>query len=190
MSKIFRLTVHTTVLGIACANVFHYLSGSNDGGQAAYLANKFDDEVTSALRGILNVSASVDKYSVVDVPDNGDFTDLGVGLAGTFGSSAAKLPAAYTYAFTFHTVGSPIRHGYKRFAGVDEAAITSGIPNAAFLAVVPALEAKMVLSLSNAPYTFDPIIVRYEGTPAVITLYTIPTACFFSRLGYQRTRES
>jgi len=190
MAKIFRATLSGDYFGSNWANVYHYLSASDDDGQAGHLSGKWVSECLSAHQGIMNNQVALTSLNVVDVPDTGDYATETLAVVGSFGSNTTKMPPAYTYSFTGKTTNSPIRHGFKRYVGVDETAITTGDANATWLAAATTLNAKVLLTLVNAGYTFIPIIPRYTGTPAEITLYTALTGFEFTKLGYQRTREA
>lgn len=190
MSKIFRLTIGGTYQGVNWNNVFHWFTASDDGGQALLLLTEFDTQWTNALLGIMNNQVNILNYSAVAVPDDGDYSTLLINENGTFGSNGTKLPPAYTYAFTLNTQNSPIRHGFKRFVGVDEDAITAGVPNATFITAYTTLVAKFEDNLNISGYTFVHIIPRYSDITGEITLFTAVTGGQFTRLGYQRTRES
>lgn len=191
MAKYFRLTLSGNYFGSNWANVWHYLSSSNDSGQADNLIAEFQTQMFNAIRGIMNNQVSITQLHAVDVPDTGDFaTAAFAGLNGSFGANGTKLPPAYTMAYTLNTLNSPIRHGFKRFVGQDEDMIAAGVPSTAFDTASTTLIAKFDDILENGDYSFTPVVVRYAGDPAEIVLHTPIVGGFFKRFGYQRTRES
>jgi len=191
MPKIFRLTLSGSYQGVEWSNVWHWKSSSTVAGQADNLASEFNTQWMNAIKGIMCDTCEIDQIHVVDVPDTGDYATIsGLGIFGTFGNPDTELPPAYTLRITLNTAGSPIRHGFKRFTGVSEDAIDAGVPSAGILAVLPALLAKFDDNMTNGGFTFNPIIVRYAGTPSAIVLDTPVTAATFAKFGYQRTRET
>lgn len=191
MAKMFRLTLSGTYQGIEWANVWHYQSNNDDTGQAAGLAAAWNTEWLNAIKGIMNVQVAITHTHVIDVPDTGDYADsVHIGVLGTFGGGSTRMPPAYTNSYTLNTSGSVIRHGFKRFIGMDETMMDSGNPSSAFNTASGVLEAKFDNPISDGTHTFTPMIVRYTGDPATITAFTPCTGGQWTKFGYQKTRES
>jgi len=190
VAKNFRLTIGGTYQSQNWNNVFHYRSATDAAGLAADLVDKFQDELISALRGIMTPNCTINSVYAIDVPDTGDYAGVdALALSGQFGSASVGLPPNWTNCFVLNTSGSPIRHGFKRFAGCSEDAFTSGTYNATFDGAANTLSAKMDDVLVGALDSYTPIIPRYTGSPAVITLWTAVTGAYRAQASATKTRK-
>jgi len=190
MATIFyRLTATGNYKNINWNNVFHFRTNDTDDPSAQELANIFDVEWTNALRDILNVVCLINKYYAVRVDDLGDYGEHGVNNYGLVGTSGSALPPQWATCFTMNTVGSAIRHGFKRFTGVDEAMITGGDPSTPFVAPFNVISAKLASTLNGVAAEYEPVVPRYNtASPPAIVLAAAVASAGFKRFNTQRSR--
>lgn len=190
MATIFyRLTADGTYLGSNWNNVWHFRTNDTDAPSALELVTIFDTEWTNALKAFMNVLCTINSYYAIQVSDYGDYQSINVDEDGTIGTSATALPAAYASCFTGNTIGSPIRHAYKRFIGVDESMVQQGNLATGFVSAADVITAKYSSDLFGVTATYEPVVVRYNtANPPQVTLAAKIAIANFRNFRTQRSR--
>lgn len=185
----YRLTANYSYKGKSCNNVWHYKTVLEDSPSAAEVVSLFDTEWTNALKAIMNVLCTINSYYAIRTTDLGDYAALAVNEDGVVGSSASAMPPQYASCVTATTVGSAIRHAYKRFPAVDEAMMTQGELASGFVAAFDVINAKFLATLAGVTANYIPVAVRYnEASPPAIISYAPLTLSNFRRFNTQRSR--
>ena len=186
-----RVTLSGNYEGVEWANVFHYYTVTDNVPVCADLVAGFYAGPLGAFRAIMNVEVNLTGLHAVAVPDDGDYADAGmVGIAGTFGTSATRLPANWTNNLVLNTTGSVIRHGYKHFVGVDETAFTDGEYTTTFANLMNTAIDACEDVLDNGSFVFTPIIARYSGSPPLINQWTPITGGYIGKPSSLKSRRS
>lgn len=190
MATIFyRLTVQGNYKGSNWNNVFHYRTNDSDNPSASELNGAWTGEWMNALRGIMNVICAINSIYSVRTDDLGDYASSPIGLFGQVGTSASAMPAQYASCLTANTTGSVIRHGYKRFTGVDESMMTQGDLATPFVAPFDVIKTKMQTVIQGVTASYTPVVVRYNtASPPVIVLSAAIDNASFRNFNTQRSR--
>lgn len=185
----YRLSVNTEYLSANCNNVFHFRTNDVDSPSAQELVNLFNGEWTNALKDILNVLCLIKNYYAIRTTDLGDYGDINIGQFGNVGTSASAMPPQYASCITASTSGSAIRHGYKRFPGVDESMMTGSNLATPFVAPMNVICAKLQTVLAGSIANYEPVVARYNNaSPPVITSSALIDTANFKRFNTQRSR--
>lgn len=191
MTREFRTVLTANYNGVLINNVFHYTSSSNTLGQADNLNAAFELTVLPEIQAVQHIDVTYDTVYSIDTNTLTDYNLRGLTATGLRGSGGTALPAFIGFSFTYNTVASVIRHGYKRFAGVNRDDVIDDAPSGTLLALLVTLGDTLELPLSNGGFTFVPIIPRYStSSPPVMTSYALISACNFKRISSQNTRKT
>jgi len=186
---LYKLTLAGVYQSTNWNNVFHYETQSDDSPSADELISIWQTEWLNALKDFMNVSCNIASAYVLNLMDYGDYSSDTIGVNGLVGSGVTGLPPQWASCFTANTTGSVIRHGYKRFTGVDESMVASGQLATGFVSAADVICAKMIATLNGASAEYFPVAVRYnEATPPVPTLWTLLVDASFRRFNTQRSR--
>lgn len=190
MSRVLRLTFKQNYQGHTAYNVFHYSVDNNEDDNASYLTNRFDQVNTPAIVAVQNVGVVSESLYAIDVLHPPDFDTLATTDPGVVGSVATGMPRFNAHSMVFNVTPSEIRHGFKRFTGVDESQVATGVYTTTAQTALDDLATALCASLTISGRVFIPIVVRYTGfDPVTIAFYTEiiqRLACYVST---QNTRK-
>lgn len=185
----YRLITYGYTSGEECLNVFHYRhstsTGSNPNLQG--IITSFVNSVLEQINDVLSASFSWDKVIIQNLSNVSEYLDLN--LSPNINGQIAEDPMPSFVNVTYKAVRPypPLRHGYKRFAGVPEGQVAGNSPSAGYLTLLENRALALAATLTDsAGNTYVPII-RY----AVGGGYSDYQASDwrFARVGTQNTRK-
>lgn len=141
-------------------NVFYYESTAG-GSSASALGGAFDTVVLPDIANIQSNTVIYDGITVQDLDDPANFAVLNPTTnQGTGGGGVDVLPPFMAWSFQYFRATTASRHGWKRFAGLEEGMITGSLPTAAMLTLIQTLEVTLRSHLPAFPVGWDPRIGR------------------------------
>lgn len=167
IGDVFQLTMFSNISSQQCVNVFFYRQMFEDGGSDAnseQLADAFYARFFAPSKFLVSGFISTDLHytalRVENIFNVNDFYELSVDHTG--GGAGSYMPVFNAYYFRTMWMGSGLRRGMKRFAGVVEEAIQDGRVDAsplpdAFLEMASDLGSPLLVT---AEETFMPLVVK------------------------------
>lgn len=136
-------------------NVFHYLQTSGSGG-AANLANGFGAVVLPDLREVMTTGAEIRR---VFAKDKANPTDFGTNIVNQAGFvTDSSLPVHLTWSFTYISNRLDARSGGKRFSGIGETMLSSGVATLTYQAKLVVLAATLESNITLGADSWRPVI--------------------------------
>lgn len=192
-NDIIRVIVNQRQAGQVIQNVYFYRVVTLTGLADDYLSLVADwmvNEVFPPIRNIQAAQLTYENINITNVTNGIDFYDrvFSPALAGL--SPGDAMPPNVTYTFRLLRETLATRHGYKRFAGVDETLQSNGLyigSENATGAIQEALAADIQPAPSIIPL-LEPVIVRKDAAGAISAVNSVG-ASDFRGIGTQNTRK-
>jgi hypothetical protein len=149
--QVFRIRLlnkPASLLAPLMENVFYYRQASGSG-MALELANAFNLTVLAAIVTIQSNQLLNYLTRVENLDDLTDFEDIDVTATGQGTQTGDVLPYFCAYKFQYVRQSRGNHHGWKRLAGVPEAAQDHGALNSGFTTAVTACATALESSLTN-----------------------------------------
>lgn len=185
-------------------NVFHYRLDNLTGDPFSDHPDLWGAQWWDAIKGDLKAVVTADvvfttvKHVVTSGADTGFIAEYAIPSADGAGlASGEMMPPANAYTFKYIRPNGQFRHGWKRFAGVSEAFVTSGrvtggTPLSLLDALAQQLEAPVVYDNGlNGIGTGVPILMRevVNGVTLATPMVADVTDVQFVYIGTQNTRK-
>ncbi len=193
LNDVVRVTVNQKQAGQTVLNVYHYqvvtLTGLDDG----YLEVVRDwmlNEVIPPVLAIQNQALAYHSMLIQNVTNGIDFLEYAWSPPAGGAGTGDVLPPYATYTFRLLRETLATRHGYKRFAGVNEGSQNNGT-SLVSAAEIAAIEDALAADIQPAPSIVPllaPVIVRKDATGAIMAVNNVG-GCDFRGIGTQNTRK-
>lgn len=190
----FRLILTQGYTGIQAnpiQNVFYYESPAG-GTSATALAGAFD---TTVLPKIADIQSTHLNYYAIDVLDLDDLNNFAYLVPttqhGAWGVGVDPLPMFMAWSFKYHRATYASRHGWKRFAGLEEGMIDGNVPETSMIPFFNVLSATLGAHLPAFPFGWDPKIARRPppgGDLSDTILFPVGSVSYYS-ITTQNTRK-
>lgn len=189
LGNIVRIRLFGEIAGQQTANIFHYRC-SNDTGlptNATTLADGFAATVVAVIAGVLSSSFAFTQMETQDLdnPSAYDFRVFTPPVQGGIDENAATSFTTVTY--INRRPYPPLRHGYKRFAGVPELSINNNTPTASYLALLQGAEGVLGASRGDSAGNVYVPVIRYKAGAGFATRDALNWD--FLKIGSQNTRK-
>lgn len=201
----FDVVLIASIQGVQQAvNVFHYRLDDLTGDPFSDHPDLWGTQWWDAIKGDLKAITTPDvvyqtvKHVVTSGDDLGFIAEFAIPSADGAGTASGEMmPPANAYTFKYIRPNGQFKHGWKRFAGVSEAFVTSGrvtggTPLSLLDALASRLEAPVVYDNGlNGIGTGTPIILRevVNGVTLPTPLVAEVTDVQFMYIGTQNTRK-
>jgi len=165
VGDVYMLKDHQEVGGNLVLNVYFYRA-LTAGLVAENLENGFNSTLMPYITGAQTSNLAHTRVEVVNLFDSADYQDVAVAANGGIAVSTPELMPNFVAApIRINRQRADMRHGYKRYAGIHEDAITgNGWNNLhAQYTALTALATALALSFDNpvgAPVDWEPVIVK------------------------------
>jgi len=193
INDIVQMVTTATLFGQNVNNVYHYKITTLGTGNVA--AEECVESWKMAVMGYLleNQSESyvINQIAAVNLHDPSDFfIDSGTWPGEIDDTTSLGLPSWVTAVFRYSRVSAADRNGYKKIAGLVEAAVTgNGLSGTNFN--VATIEAKLFTLIGDgisAGYIFTPFIAHRPITYGTNPTGYVPSGVSFSKVSTQRSR--
>jgi len=185
---VFRLTMHGSLYGAPCDNVFFY--GSNEvGANSTGLRSAFATNVIGHILDLLSEDYNHDRLEIAGVRGIFDFSNESLDAPGEVADSAE--PRFVAYSFRYNRASGLERHGFKRFAGVPDGAWIDGSLDPDVRSDLDSLASFLTGHISDSGITYQPLIPRFFENKVELDpplYYSFSTASFVG-VSTQNTRK-
>lgn len=161
--NILEIRTKTELLGQTCRNVFHFTVVSTEAlVDEQHVAEQFALWYNININPILNPAAELVQVEVLNLTNGVGLGDAAVSQPGDH--AGAVLPPFVAAGFRLNRATQTTRHGYKRFAGINEEDVANGLivsgAQSLFDDVATALgESVIVSGTVDLDFEIRPIIV-------------------------------
>lgn len=159
---IYRARVQYMYLNQELENVFHYRQLTGVCSSLA-LANQIDIDIVPAIQDVQNEQTEHKQIIVINLDDTSDFETFPTSGFGTrTGSNGTPF---VSWGYLLETTDRKLRSGGKRFGGLSEDDVASGLAEAGVLTALAALGIAMTANLETATASCEwEMVLHREAT--------------------------